>query len=181
MVKPNTSQGNPLDNEKIYEILFVFMDDVLFQYKTSTNEKGENSITQDLEISLNESARINNTFFAFQNQYQEGIYTTDIGVYLRSNRYFFCWIEAKRLPTPDEKDRDLIGYIQDNNTADYWLSKINVWITELANSGNGFWTNEDCLNKYDSNKCYRILSSHKRKNKTTITLHHYWISVHKNK
>jgi hypothetical protein len=212
MEKPNTSQGNPLDKENIYETLFVFIDNVLFQY--STSKTGENDITQDMEISLNEETRVHDTCFAFQNQYQKGNATTDIGVYIRSNRYVFCWIEAKRLPTPKVKDRDereyvfvsqekengkkkfrgnggiqrfkeskyapnlpysiMIGYIQDNNEVDYWLSKINTWVTDLAATGNKLWTNEDCLNKYVSNKCYRFLSTHKRKDETTIILHHYW-------
>ena len=111
MERPNTSQGNPLDKEKIYEILFVFIDNVLFQYKPLTNERGEDKITQDIEISLNEVARSNNKCFAFQNQHQERNYTTDIGVYLTNSRYFFCWIEAKRLPTPKEKDRDEREYV----------------------------------------------------------------------
>jgi len=215
MERPITSQGNPLDKTKIYETLFVFMDDVLFDYKSSTSGIGENEITQDLEISLNEKSRVQDACFAFQNQYQQGIYSTDIGVYLRTNRYYFCWIEAKRLPTPIREDRDereyvivsqekingkrkfkgnggiqrfkegkhapkldysiMIGYIQDNNNVDYWLSKTNTWITELAGANNGFWSNEDCLNKCVANKCERFLSTHKRKDETTIILHHYWI------
>jgi hypothetical protein len=218
MERPNTSQGNPLDKEKIYEILFVFMDDVLFQYKPLTNEKGENKITQDLEIFLNEETRARDTFFAFQNQYEEGNATTDIAVYIRSNRERFCWIEAKRLPTPDtNKDRDereyvivnqekengkkkfrgnggiqrfkegkyapnlsysiMIGYIQDGNSTDYWLSNINEWIMKLADANSEFWSIQDCLNKHASGKCDRFLSVHKRKDKSNIALHHYWIKL----
>jgi hypothetical protein len=213
MKKPDASQGIPLNETDIYETLFAFIDDVLFRFRPSTNETGENKITQDLEISLNNQTRTDDTFFAFQNQHEEGNVATDIGVYIRNNRYFFCCIEAKRLPTPQGKDRDereyvfvsqekingkkkfkgnggiqrfkeskhasrlpysiMIGYIQDNKDVDYWLSKINRWIMDLANTG--LWRNEDCLNKYDSNKCDRFLSSHKRNDETTITLHHYWI------
>jgi len=211
MKKPITSQGTPLNNTNIYETLFVFMDDVLFHFKPSTNVTEENKITQELEISLNEKTRVNNTSFAFQNQYEEGNSTTDIGVYLRSNRCFFCWIEAKRLPTPKKRDRDereyvivnkekfkgnggiqrfkegkhapnlpysiMIGYIQDNNGTDSWMLKINTWITELANTNEEFWSEKECLKKYNSNKCDRFLSEHIRKDKTTITLHHYWIKL----
>ena len=218
MKRPISSQGEPLDKEKIYQSLFEFIDDVLFQFKSSMGKKGENFITQDIEISLNEATRISNTFFAFQNQYQEGRYTTDIGVYIRYSREYFCLIEAKWLPTPTCKDRDereyvivslekkengkrkfdggggierfkegkhakdlpysiMIGYIHDRNNADYWLSKINTWITELADTDDGFWTIEDCLNKYVSNKCDRFLSLHKRKDESKILLHHYWIKI----
>jgi hypothetical protein len=214
MERPITSQGKPLNKENIYETLFMFIDDVLFKYKLLASEIAEDKITQDIEIYLNEETRVNNTFFAFQNQHKEGIYTTDIGVYLRNTRNFFCWIEAKRLPTPDiEKDRDereyvivnknnekfrgnggiqrfkegkhaskleysiMIGYIQDDNNADYWLSKINTWITDLANIDNIFWSHEDLLKKFVSNKCDRFLSVHKRNEKTPIILHHYWIKL----
>ena len=71
----------------------------------------------------------------------------------------------------------MIGYIQDSNNADYWLAKINQWITELTNTKTGLWCEDDGLNKYNSNKCDRFLSSHKRMNKTIMTLHHYWIKL----
>lgn len=217
MEKPITSQGNPPNKVNIYETLFVFMDDVLFNFKPTIINNGENKITQDLVISLNEESHVSDTSFAFLNQYEEGNVVTDIGVYLKSSRNFFCWIEAKRLPTPNGKDRDereyvivsqekidgkkkfkgnggiqrfkegkhapvldysiMIGYIQDDNNVSYWFSKINTWITELTKANNGFWNNEDCLNIYVSNKCDRFLSIHKRKDATTITLHHYWIKL----
>jgi len=213
MERPVTSQGDPPNKEDIYASLFIFVDDVLFKHKPSTSDNEEVIITQDIEISLNEETHIVDVPFRFQNQRKEGIYTTDIGVYIRGSRNFFCWIEAKRLPTPIEKDRDereyvivdkeikkfkgnggiqrfkegkhaskleysiMIGYIQDDNNVDYWLSRINVWITELANADGVFWNHEDLLKKFVSNKCNRFLSVHKRKEKTPITLHHYWIKL----
>jgi hypothetical protein len=109
----SNTTGNPPSSLFIYEYLFKFIDDVLFEFQLPLQYKdsGENKITQNIEISLNEKAHTNNTIFAFQNQHEEGKSTTDIGVYLRSNRYFFCWIEAKRLPTPKEKDRDEREYV----------------------------------------------------------------------
>ena len=213
MERPVTSQGDPPNKEDIYDSLFIFIDDVLFKYKPSTTNNGEDKITQDLQISLDEETHIVDVPFRFQNQRKEGIYTTDIGVYIRSTRYFFCWIEAKRLPTPIGKDRDereyvivdtknekfkgnggiqrfkeskhasnleysiMIGYIQDDNNVDYWLSRINVWITELADTDGVFWNQEDLLKKYSSNKCDRFFSVHKRKENPPITLHHYWIKL----
>ena len=216
MQKPITSQGNPLENKDIYETLFAFMDDALYHYKPSITAKGEDDITQDLEISLRERTR--NTCFDFQNQHKEGNTKTDIGVFIKSNRYFFCWIEAKVLPTPNGgKNRDereyvfvdkniknknnkrqfdgnggiqrfkeskhaptlthsiMIGYIQDENSTDYWLSKINAWIKELANTENYFWSNKDSLVKNISDKCDRFVSTHIRKDAKAIELHHYWI------
>jgi hypothetical protein len=111
-ITPNTT-GNPPSSLFIYDYLFRFIDDVLFEFQLPLEYKdgGENKITQNIEISLNEKAHTANTIFAFQNQHEEGNSTTDIGVYLRSNYYFFCWIEAKRLPTPKEKDRDEREYV----------------------------------------------------------------------
>jgi len=211
MERPIASQGIPPEKIKIYEALFVFMDNVLYNYKPLKKEIGEDEITQDIEIYLNEATRVGNTVFAFQNQRKNGIYRTDIGVYLRSDIDFFCWIEAKRLPTPTKgNDRDereyvivdkkfkggggiqrfkedkhapnlpysiMIGYIQDNNDTNYWMLKVNTWITELANVDKEFWSKEECLKRYSPNKCDRFLSEHKRKDKTTITLHHYWIKL----
>jgi hypothetical protein len=71
----------------------------------------------------------------------------------------------------------MIGYKQDNNTEEYWLLKINGWIADLANTDSGFWSNEDCLNKHNSNKCSRFVSVHKRKDESTIELHHFWIEL----
>jgi len=213
MEKPITSLGVPPNKRDIYEALFVFVDNVLCKYKPSTTDTEENKITQDIEISLNDETRVKDVPFAFQNQREDGRYSTDIGVYIRSNRYFFCCIEAKRLPTPIGNDRDereyvivdksnkrfkgnggiqrfkegrhassfeysiMIGYMQDDNNADYWLSRINLWITELANADGVFWKHEDCLKKIERSKCDRLLSVHGRKDKMPITLHHYWIKV----
>jgi len=213
MKKPITSQGVPLDKDKIYEALFIFIDNVLSVYRPSTCELGEDKITQDIEISLNDQAHNNDASFAFQNQSKIKNYRTDIGVYLRCSKSTFCEIEAKRLPTPRDNKRDereyvivnkdkgfdgnggiqrfkeskhgrdlpysiMFGYIQDGNDVDYWLLKINTWIMELANAENVFWSIEDRLKKYGfDHKNNRFLSIHKRKDKTTITLHHYWIKL----
>ena len=109
---PN-STGNPPSSSSIRDYLLKFIDTVLFEFRLPSQDtnKGENKITQHIEISLNEKARAEDAFFAFQNQHEEGNSTTDIGIYLRSNRDFFCWIEAKRLPTPPQKDRDEREYV----------------------------------------------------------------------
>lgn len=221
--------GNPPPSYKIYEQLFNFIDNVLPVFKVKSKNKdgslvtSEDEITEDLADFLDiEQEALNqdqNISFKFTNQSKK---KADIGVkwgrvYAAYNRDPFCWIEAKRLPTPKDKDRDereyvivsqekvngkkkfkgnggiqrfkegkhapeiyysiMIGYIQDDNNVNVWLSKINTWIIELANANNGFWGNEDCLNKYVSNKCNRFFSTHKRKDKEPITLHHYWIKL----
>jgi len=208
MEVPIVSQGVPLDKAKIYEALFSLIDDTLFAYEPLVSDKEENIITQSIEILLSEKAHVNNNIFTFQNQPKIGIYTPDIGVYLRGSRNYFCIIEAKRLPTPKDKKRDereyvivnkeqfkgnggiqrfkeskyaqkhscsiMFGYIQDDNNIDHWLFKVNAWIMELNDK---LWSNADCLTKYKHSKCYRLISRHKRADKTTITLHHYWIKL----
>ena len=81
--------------------------------------------------------------------------------------------EGKHAPTLTHSI--MIGYIQDRNNVDFWLSKINSWITDLANTENTFWSIEDCLEMNLSGKCNRFLSTHKRKDGKTIEIHHYWI------
>jgi hypothetical protein len=74
----------------------------------------------------------------------------------------------------------MIGYIQANDS-DYWLKKVNGWITELINTNTGFWLTENYLRKhYNSercDRCDRYISEHLRKDNTPITLHHYWITA----
>ena len=221
------STGKPPPLYPIFEHLTNFIDDVLCDFKPqSTNKKGdvvnsEDGITQDLVRYLNDKQEFSKQKieypFNFENQTKQDSKRVDIGVrfgrrYTAINNALICWIEAKRLPTPNKnKDRDdreyvivdkkkfngnggvqrfkegeyapdldysiMIGYMQENDT-NHWLSKINGWITDLADTDNGFWTNEDCLSKYDSNKCDRFLSIHKRKDiEKPITLHHYWIKL----
>lgn len=218
----NNTIGNPPSLKIIYERLFNFIDDVLPDFEPlSIDDDGnlkisEDAITEDLADFLdNKQELLNkdpNISFKFTNQSQR---KADIGVkfgrvYNANTREPFCWIEAKRLPTPKRKDRDereyvivnkekfkgnggiqrfkegkhaprltysiMVGYIQENDS-NYWLDKINAWIIELANTNNEFWTKDECLHKDVSSKCDRFLSVHQRKDKTTITLYHYWIKL----
>jgi len=118
MNKPHNIIGTPPDKESIYKILFAFVEDVTTNFKPfSKNTKGndvdsENLITQDFEKILNSRSRAIKAFFAFQNQHEEGQYVTDISVYNTTSYDDFCWIEAKRLPTPDGgKTRDEREYV----------------------------------------------------------------------
>jgi len=221
--------GYPPPSYPIYERLFNFIDNVLPDFEVLSRDNfgnlknSEDGITEDLSEFLDSKQEalmlVSNFSFRFTNQSQK---KTDIGVkwgrvYATNNRDPFCWIEAKRLPTPNGKNRDereyvivsqeksdgkkkfkgnggiqrfkegkhaprldysiMIGYIQDDNNVDCWLSRINTWITELALVNSDFWNKEDCLDKYASNKCDRFISTHKRKDGTKITLHHYWIKL----
>jgi len=213
MQKPIISHGNPPEKNDIYENLLKFLENVLLKF--ITNETAEDDITQDLVIFLDEETRKQDTIFSFINQYKEGKYKVDIGVYLRSKAFIFCCIEAKRLPIPNSSKRDpreyviverekyegnggiqrfkegkhaknlslsiMLGYIQDGNNSNYWFSKINTWITELISIDKEFWNIDDCLVKYNSNKCDRYFSTHKKRDNTKIILHHFWIKLKNNK
>jgi hypothetical protein len=117
--------GNPPSSLPIYEHLFSFIDDVLcnFQPLNTTNTgdvvTSEDDITQDLVGYLEDKQEFSNHIiaysFKFENQSKQGKNRTDIGVRLgrrySDNRSLFCWIEAKRLPTPKEKNRDEREYV----------------------------------------------------------------------
>ncbi|MDR0573009.1 MAG: hypothetical protein LBG96_03085 [Tannerella sp.] len=117
--------GNPPSSLPIYEHLYSFIDDVLCNFKplstTSTGNvvSSEDDITQDLVAYFEDQQEFSNHSdysFKFENQSKQGGNKTDIGVrlgrrYSSTNRSLFCWIEAKRLPTPPEKDRDEREYV----------------------------------------------------------------------
>jgi hypothetical protein len=116
MELPSNNAGTPPSPLPIYENLFCFIDSCLSGFTPLSKTKDSNivyeedDITEDLvdfledkQESLNLDA---NHTFKFTNQSKQGRSRTDIGVrlgrkYVSNNRPLFCWIEAKRLPTPD--------------------------------------------------------------------------------
>jgi hypothetical protein len=119
----SNTAGNPPPSIIIYERLFSFIDNVLPDFKVFSKKNNgdtvdsEDAITEDLSDYLDlEQENLKqdiNVSFKFTNQSQR---KTDIGVkwgrvYNANNRNPFCWIEAKRLPTPKEKNRDAREYV----------------------------------------------------------------------
>ncbi|MDR3049089.1 MAG: hypothetical protein LBV16_04535 [Elusimicrobiota bacterium] len=119
----STGIGNPPSPQVIYERLFDFIDTALLTFNVKKiNCDGviastEDAITEDLSEYLdNEQELLNqdrDTSFRFTNQ---SMGKTDIGVkfgrcYRSNNRAPFCWIEAKRLPTPLKNNRDEREYV----------------------------------------------------------------------
>jgi hypothetical protein len=115
--------GNPPPSYPIYKRLFNFIDDVLLDFNVKNKNidgslvTSEDKITEDLtdflENKQEELKQDSNTSFRFTYQSQ---HKTDIGVklgrgYNENNRKPFCWIEAKRLPTPKRSDRDKREYV----------------------------------------------------------------------
>ena len=116
--------GTPPPADAIYQRLFNFIENVLLDFMVLSRDKdgnlvtSEDAITEDLADYLDnkqESLQNDpNIAFKFTNQSQQ---KTDIGVkfgrgYYTYNRNPFCWIEAKRLPTPKGgKNRDEREYV----------------------------------------------------------------------
>lgn len=105
--------GSPQEPIDLYHLLCQFIDSVIdgFTYFGVSTE--ENDITSDMSRFLDgKSEESLQPIFKFTNQPKRA----DIGVYLgrQYNSYntnIFCWIEAKRLPTPKSARRDEREYV----------------------------------------------------------------------
>jgi len=73
----------------------------------------------------------------------------------------------------------IIGFIQEN-TADFWLEKVNGWISDLSGSASQ-WGASDVLEmkeKDSKGRCCTYASRHARSGSLNdIVLHHAWISM----
>ncbi len=118
----------PID--EIFNGLFKFLDayindfkDFLSEYYKVNKEAGiilknkieqEDDITNPLVVFLNE----NSSFFYFHNQFKslESNSTTDIGIFKKFTKIPFCFVEAKRLPTPLSNGRQETEYVCYNDS-----------------------------------------------------------------
>jgi hypothetical protein len=79
------------------------------------------------------------------------------------------------------KTSAVLGYIEDNNSFEYWQKEICSWITDLINSNSDAtiaWTNDDLLNFAESFPSFnKYRSLHKRKGDCDIDLIHYLLHV----
>ena len=126
MQNPISTIGTPPPSMPVYEALLSFIDTVIenfrpYSQKNNTIVEAEDDITTDLSFYLDDlqetkrladilnQKEIDNLFyFKFINQDNRA----DIGVklgrgYRRDNSKSFCWIEAKRLPTPNNSNKTL--------------------------------------------------------------------------
>lgn len=101
-----------------YQKLCLFLDNVVDRFKPlSKNKDGsvisaEDQITADFSLYLNAESEKSADVFRFVNQDNKA----DIGVhagkkYTRKSISNLCWIEAKRLPTPQNSERDEREYV----------------------------------------------------------------------
>lgn len=118
----------PIDDifNELYRFIDINIDDFkcfLLEYYKINKEAGnllkdkieqEDDITNPLVIFLNE----NSSFLYFQNQYKtlETNSTTDIGIFKKFTKIPFCFVEAKRLPTPLSNGRQETEYVCYNNS-----------------------------------------------------------------
>ena len=105
------SVGNPPSPDRLYVVLLSFIGQTIDGFQPLTAQAAEDAITADLSRYLNLHASLGNLPFVFVNQDLRA----DIGVhgraYIPENSNKFCWIEAKRLPTPNERNRDEREYV----------------------------------------------------------------------
>lgn len=105
--------GNPQEPNALYLLLCQFIDSVIDGFTYFGDSTAEDDITSDisryLDGKIEESIQ---PIFKFSNQARPA----DIGVFIGRqyssyNARKFCWIEAKRLPTPNSNDRDEREYV----------------------------------------------------------------------
>lgn len=122
MRTPEAIFGTPPSKDFLYEALLNYIDSTIGDFCPCSHKKdggvvsSEDAITTDLSLYLNlsqdKSDKRRVTVFNFVNQHSRA----DIGVTV-GNRYNegscspFCWIEAKRLPTPRRASRDEREYV----------------------------------------------------------------------
>ncbi len=108
--------GFPQKPNDLYQLLYHFIDSVIdgFIYNPVANglSCSEDDITLAMSYYLDGKSEQLLYPFKFINQAKR----TDIGVYLgrcyiSNNVRKFCWIEAKRLPTPNKTTRDEREYV----------------------------------------------------------------------
>jgi len=117
MYKPGrTSIGIPPKPEELYVKLYQFIDSVIDGFEPPIKDNGksveaEDGITVGMSRYLDSKSEQSDDVFKFVNQDSP----CDIGVYLgrtyNKNSKNFCWIEAKRLPTPKVANRDEREYV----------------------------------------------------------------------
>lgn len=138
---------------------------------------------------------------------QKGSHKIDIAVIEKASDEIIFTIEAKVLPTPKNKTRTeteyvynpsskggagierfkneyhgldsldnllpengLVGYVKDEEFED-WFDKINQWILAAE------WDDSELLKFVSMTNTARLISVHRRKSNTPVTLHHFWVKV----
>jgi hypothetical protein len=169
---------------------------------TLVKKKNENQHSSAFCLYMTNRSRSH--YYFMRESSQKGSSTIDVGVYLGSTLIFT--LEAKILPTPkgtaknprlpheyvygkgagiqrfkEEKhgldnednlleDGGMIAYIKEKDF-NHWHTQINDWIKDAS------WTADENLEILSFGTIGRLKSKHLRKNKSHISLHHFWIKV----
>lgn len=70
----------------------------------------------------------------------------------------------------------LLGFVEAENF-DYWNTTINNWITELSETDNSNWKNDERLSLKESNLDFCVLESVAHRTNDDIHLTHIWVSI----
>ena len=131
--------GSPQEPNNLYILLCQFIDSVIDGFTYYGDSTEENDITTDMSRFLDgKSEESIQPIFKFTNQPKRA----DIGVYLgrQYNSYntnIFCWIEAKRLPTPKSIRRDEREYVFVDHSQNQFKGNGGIERFKLNKHGDG--------------------------------------------
>lgn len=204
--KQGIKEFRVLEPNNLVENLIAFIEEQLPNF-TRSNEfvdivvKKKNEDQHSTAFCVFMTNRCNSVFCFQRENAQKGSRTIDIGVYSGSTLIYT--IEAKLLPTPKGPKRNeheyvhgkgagiqrfkdeahgldnednllnesgLIAYLKKNNF-EYWFIKINQWIADAK------WGEDEKLEIVGINSIATLKSMHLRRNKSKISLYHFWVYV----
>lgn len=104
--------GSPQEPNDLYLLLCQFIHGVINGFTYNGTSNAEDDITLAMSYYLDSESELSLHIFKFINQANRA----DIGVYIgrqydSNNIKKLCWIEAKRLPTPNNVNRDEREYV----------------------------------------------------------------------
>jgi len=200
-VQPNVEFPS-LPKEQTVKAILNFLEIYLPQFnKIFLSESPSIHKEDDISRELFEFLLDNIENFLIRFEAKEGVdFVIKIKPYIMTADSIFL-IEAKRMPTHSRDyvqgdnggierfKRELpgygkhllqsamLGYIQEKSK-DYWLKRINGWIDEkITNESDINWDDNDKLRKNE--EFADFISQHSRITQPPITLHHYWLILHK--
>jgi hypothetical protein len=131
--------GNPQKPNDLYQLLYHFIDSVIDGFTYNGLSDAEDDITLAMSYYLDSKSEESSDIFKFINQAKKA----DIGVYIgrhydSKNIKKLCWIEAKRLPTPDCKCRDEHEYVFVDHSQIKFRGNGGIERFKLNKHGEGF-------------------------------------------
>ena len=173
--------------------------------RSSKSSHLEDDISEELLSFLQDKAKSNNLLIHFDAK--KGVdFLIKVGPFKLNAKPIFV-IEAKRLSKRHydyvkgrnggierfKREQDgfdqylavsaMLGYVQENNFT-YWHDEINTWIEALIEQDDVnddiHWEQQDLLKKFSPSTAQiaRYISTHSRKTRMDIELHHFWLNMH---